>query len=467
MEQFLDEDDPNYAWYLSFDGSNAYVDYDNRCVGQSVRGVATSAEGNKTINLPSTSGTLALDNVATDTTDGLMSSSDKSKIDNIENTYLPLAGGTMNKDADITLISDNNQAVLNSKGLTLDVASLDNLELKLQDVSLNQSKLSIAGGNAYFDANTIKLISTLLTSESLVFSDTGLKLGGTNLLEFKSNETMKSLWFGDSDNYSYIRPNGGFEIGVVSSYVTKNNIPNTYIKICTGNKLPGSGYGIQTNTWISSLGDWSTYLFLSNPLYGLQLAQVRLNSQGLSLPHAAQYKNPIVRSLPYTNENPAQNEGISPFYTIGPKDTSFTTEYDAVAPLVQDSTDTSKWYIPNQYINADYLPLTGGTMTGNITLKGNTVKTISSAETHTQQSIVTPEIIRVVWDDSLTQESNETRITATEVTTPKLVVTGTSSDDILLGDGETTSLSSIQKQITTNKNAIDEINNKLTWTTIE
>lgn len=38
-------------------------------------------------------------------------------------------------------------------------------------------------------------------------------------------------------------------------------------------------------------------------------------------------------------------------YTVGPRDTSFTTTYTAVAPLIQDSTDTSKWYVPTEYIS--------------------------------------------------------------------------------------------------------------------
>ncbi len=150
----LYEDGTYDAWLLLFNSGNVGLSHLSRCFGVSVRGVATPAEGSsKIITLPSSSGTLALDNVVTTTSNGLMSSSDKSKLDGIESTYLPLAGGTLTgnltlstgnkiiingKTSDDVLLGDGSTTSLNSiqKQITTNKESIDEINNKLTWVIL-------------------------------------------------------------------------------------------------------------------------------------------------------------------------------------------------------------------------------------------------------------------------------------------------------------------------------------------
>jgi len=84
----LNGDGPYDAWSLGFYYRGGYcVSGNGRCIGLPVRGVATPVEGSKTYTLPSSSGTLALDNVASTTSNGLMSSEDKTNLDDHLKNY--------------------------------------------------------------------------------------------------------------------------------------------------------------------------------------------------------------------------------------------------------------------------------------------------------------------------------------------------------------------------------------------
>ncbi len=124
----LDGGGTNGAWFLYFGSGDVGLSSSYRCVGRSVRGVATPAEGSsKIITLPSSSGTLALDNVVTTTSNGLMSSSDKSKLDgiaeNANNYTLPTASTTTLGGIKVGTNLSISDGVLSSKDTTYSAAT--------------------------------------------------------------------------------------------------------------------------------------------------------------------------------------------------------------------------------------------------------------------------------------------------------------------------------------------------------
>lgn len=244
-----------------------------------------------------------------------------------------------------TELNLNDNAVLNADGLTLSAAKLTNATLSLGNdaAHITTSDIKLAGGGATFNANELMLAggNAKLTADSLNFGTYASIYLTPSKTAIASEASI--CWDYAKQNSIGVNTNGM----CLSSQNTKLLLNNV------NNLSPNGVINIYSPIGIT---DYLSFLDFNgnNTCYkmkGLFFTKSYVFSEkGITINanESTSYKNAILRNRPYSSNIDNWDDKYQ--YTIGPKDTSFTTEYEAVAPLVQDTTDPSKWTIPNEYL---------------------------------------------------------------------------------------------------------------------
>lgn len=243
-----------------------------------------------------------------------------------------------------TELNLNDATVLNAEGLTLSAAKFTNSTLSLGNdaAHISTTDIKLADGGATFSAYELTLSgdNVKLTADSLNFNTHGSIYLTPSKTATSSNAAI--CWDYARENSISIIPSGMY-LRSKNTNLLLNNSSNVSPTGCINIYSP---IGIETyNAFLDFIGNNSWYnmkgLFFSD-LYAFTEKGITINAS-----ESTSYKNAILRNRPYGN---IINWDDKYQYTIGPKDTSFDTEYEAVAPLVQDTTDPSKWTIPSEYL---------------------------------------------------------------------------------------------------------------------
>lgn len=245
-----------------------------------------------------------------------------------------------------TELNLNDATVLNAEGLTLSAAKFTNSTLSLGNdtAHISTTDIELASGAATFNPGGITLGDGITrfgldNGGILRFNDGQIKFSSTVY-----SSTVNGIYW---DSKRYINISDGL-------YIHSGGI---VINLNEGNTQVSNSGKIQINAPIGDLL-YDRFLDISgnnipyNNLQGLFFSSLNaFTAKGVCLHKDSSidnYKNAILRNMPYSYGFTDWDDKLQ--YTIGPKDTSFDTEYDAVAPLVQDTTDPSKWTIPSEYL---------------------------------------------------------------------------------------------------------------------
>lgn len=232
--------------------------------------------GSNTSNEQFSSGVITIAN-ATTSTDGALSKEDKTKIDNIENTYVPLTGGTLTGDLNLTSSSDINvEGDVYAECFTsyryIELEDQDGgTRLRVADANSSYSQLDIGDETVPLVLYSSTDIKRHLNSTTLyTIYDSGNFIAGTN---YVAPEDVRSLVFTQSAganetnaaNYLKVR-DGYFNIVVAHNdkYYTPNEINTTNpdsIAILFSTFIP-TGYNIYKVT-VTADGTCTESLFTS------------------------------------------------------------------------------------------------------------------------------------------------------------------------------------------------------------
>ncbi len=248
-----------------------------------------------------------------------------------------------------TLSVSGGAGSLTASKLTLanGAATMDSGSISLAQggATLNPNQLTIAGGAATLNPSQLTLGGDIVTlnPNALTFNNGGGQICLSTSTTGTSMTGYGIYW--DKAGKDYINLNNGLYL-----HSGDSNGKIAYLRINPYNNNIAINkpiiYGVYSNICLDLWGEGghkTQGLFLGSYSRAFTAKGVSLHKSNTN----DSYKNAILRNMPSAYMDKWEDKLQ---YTIGPKDTSFTTEYEAVAPLVQDPDDSSKWTIPSEYL---------------------------------------------------------------------------------------------------------------------